>query len=322
MMKSRFLSRNTRTFLLVLGATCVLWLMLSMSEVKEYSASYRVDYVGYDTARYALVVAPDSIHLKVGSTGLQTLIRNRHMRNKHIQLHLSGMISDADTNDVQRFDLFLAEQLDAIRQQLDVSQSNRVVLNTEHFLISIARREAKVLVPVLRGVNFEFAEGFVLGGNPQWKCDSVVLYGSRKSLDAITEISTLPASIGPIRKSGYHDILLDTTWRRYSDLRISNDCVQVFVPVEEAIERNLTIPVKVVCDNPNLKIRLYPDQVDVSFWVSPDVYSSVTDDMFEVTAEYKEGSIVPELKLNIERFPSQVKVKSINPLSVRYVVIK
>lgn len=321
-MKSRFLSSDTRTFLVVLGVTCALWLMLSMSENKEYSASYKVEYVGYDTAKYALLVAPDTLHLKVTSTGLQAIMRNRHMRDGRLRLNLSGLISDADTGEVQKAELFLGDQLDAIRSQLDVSQSNRVVLNAERFQITAARRESKVFFPMLRGVNFEFAEGFVLGDEPRWDCDSIVLYGSRKSLDAIKEIATLSSCISQINRSGYHTILLDTVWKQFDDLRISRDHLKIYVPVEEAIERELTVPVKIVCDNPNLKIRLYPDQVNVSFWVSPQAYSSVTSDMFEVVAEYQEGHVEEELNLNLSRFPSMVKIIGINPLSVKYVVIK
>ena len=82
------------------------------------------------------------------------------------------------------------------------------------------------------------------------------------------------------------------------------------------------VPVTVRCDNPDLNVRLYPEQVEVSFWLPTKDYANVKAGQFQVSVTIDEQSTSPELKVNIDQFPSFAQIRSVTPTHVKYVVIK
>ena len=56
-----------KRFLVILGITALVWLGVSMAESGEYPMEVRVEMVGYDTIRYAVVSADTVLPLKVTS---------------------------------------------------------------------------------------------------------------------------------------------------------------------------------------------------------------------------------------------------------------
>lgn len=314
--------RKYKPFLIVLAVTTLLWLLLSMSDTKEFPATYHVHYVGYDTNRFALLTATDSIQLSVASTGFQTLKRNRYMRHRTLTISLEGLVATRDTSERQHLALPLARQSDELRRQLGLAQENKLTFFTDGLNVSLALRRGKPFVPHLRNVGFEFAEGYCLGGEPRMLPDTVWLYGSQESLDRIGELATCPATIACTDTSIRYSLWLDSAWRRYSDLRISTPQVQVFVPVEAATERTLTLPLRFRCDDTSVHARLYPEQVEVSFWVPTKDYSEVEASQFEASVTYNDTTNAPELRVAMDRFPAHVQIRKVEPSSVKYVVIK
>ncbi|MCF0212197.1 MAG: hypothetical protein HUK17_04815 [Bacteroidales bacterium] len=310
---------NYRSFAVVFIITALLWFVLEMTDDKDFSATYRVEYVGYDSTRYALLTANDSLSLSVNSNGFQTLVRNRNMRGVVLRIDLANYVSKVDSLELQTISLTQKDIIAAIRSQLDVKKVS--VLN-EQIAVQLVRRNAKAFVPRLSEVNFEFAEGYALNGAPVMMPDTVYLYGSQASLDKVAELTTRPAAITNINASGEHVLLLDTAWRRFPDLHISAEQVSLFVPVVASTEQHFSIPLTVHCIDSNLHVRLYPQQVEVDFWLPTGDYSRVKANQFEASVTLVPGEHTPDLKVSMDRFPSNVQIRKITPATVSYVVIK
>lgn len=314
--------RSYKPFLVVLAVTTLLWLLLSMSDVKEFGACYQVRYEGYDTNRYALLTSTDTIQLTVSSTGFQTLGRNYRMRGKRLGISIEGLVLQGDTAEQTELAIPLTRFTSDIRRQLGLHPDSKISFQTDGLNLTLAQRRRKAYVPRLRDVGFEFAEGFSLGGEPRMNPDTVYLYGSQQSLDAVDELFTRPTAITRVDTSRYHTILLDTSWRQYPDLHISDQQVQVFVPVATATEQRFTLPVRFLSSDTTLQARLYPEQVEVSVWIPTRDYGRVKADQFEATVAYEAGTASPELHVRMDRFPSNVQIRSVTPNTVKYVIIK
>ena len=56
-----------RSFWIILVITAIIWLIVTMSEHNDYPLSVRVEWVGYDTARYVVTHADTLLPLTIRS---------------------------------------------------------------------------------------------------------------------------------------------------------------------------------------------------------------------------------------------------------------
>lgn len=316
-------NRNTRTYFIVLGATFIAWLVAGMLETKDYPATYRVEYIGYDSARYALISSSDSISLTIKSTGFQTMQRSRKLCDFAIQINLGHEMNHRnDTLSMGDITLRTEQFNESIHEQLHLPLNCSIELLTKQLNLTFAKRKPKVLYPQLDNVDFSFASGYSLAGEPVLEPDSIIIYGSEESLTYIKEISTLPTQIKDLSASGSHLIALDTTWKRYPDLRISQSQIKVYVPVAATVENTISLPVSFFATDTALHAKLYPEQVKITYWISTNDYNQVDPKQFKAVVRYEGSQSDSTLQVKMETFPASIRIKSIEPQTIHYVVIK
>ena len=58
-----------KRFLVILGITALVWVGVSLSEENDYPVRVRVEYIGYDTVRYALLQADTLLPVQAHISG-------------------------------------------------------------------------------------------------------------------------------------------------------------------------------------------------------------------------------------------------------------
>lgn len=303
---------KSRSFWTILAFTAVVWVLVTMSEHADYPLQLRVEWTGYDTARYVVTYADTVLPVTINSNCFNAIARHRTARREPYRIAVHG-----DTT--MRVSTAL---LDNLLQQMGFSGCHGIFSSSETLRLSLSERQRKAFVPQLSGVEFHFAEQCGLSGAPRLEPDTVWLYGDSASLSKIDRLTTLASDIYGIRDSGYCSLLLDTSWRRYPNLRCSHDTLRLFVPVERYIEKKISVPVTFRCSDQQMRVRLYPERVEVSLWVSKANYPSLYDDMVEAVAEFDPAAPEQVLPVRVTRFPSFARVKGIEPSTLQYVIIK
>jgi YbbR domain-containing protein len=100
--------------------------------------------------------------------------------------------------------------------------------------------------------------------------------------------------------------------------------IQVTIPVDEFTEKTLLIPVKVINNNNNDDLKIFPQKVKVTFITSLNRYSEIGEDFFEATADidlwrrhgYKELPVV------ISKIPEYCRIVRIEPQNVDFIIKK
>lgn len=316
--------RQSRGFLFALIAVVVVWMLSSMSENRRFRESYRVVYDGLDTARYAVLAKDSTVTLDLTSNGFHTF--NRAVGNRRtIHLNIGKIVAKhKSTQADSRFVISLGvdENIDLIRSQIDMRGVKELKPVGDKLTITLAPRHSKAFVPDISAVDFQFEGMMGLSGKPVIKPDSIVLYGSRESLDKVTTVSAARQTLKHIRVSGRYSLRIDSSWAEYPDLRISASSIEVWLPVELFIEKKLTIPVQLTDEHLNGggRVRLYPSEVEVTCLVPRNEYSRVKASDFTVAASLPENDkyITP----HVTRFPVAVRVKSVSPSQLQYLIIK
>ena len=314
--------RNYKTFVIVLAATCLVWLVATMSDVRDYDYAFDVEYVGYDTARYALVEASPTVTLTIASNGFRAIRNSVVFRNGSLRVSLASAASRVTKmEESYTFDLRMSRFVDDFERQVDLPNSSRITPRTETLRVRMAQRRRKPFVPQLRNIDISFAAGCGICGDARIEPDTVWLYGSAASLDGIESVYTAPATVANIDRSGYVTLDLDPVWEKYADLRSSTSSVRVYIPVEAYTEGTVTLPVRFLADDTSLRAKLYPEQVEVTYWVPIKEAGNVSLGRFVASVDYS-ATDNTEMRVCIDQFPSNVRIKSIQPEYVKYVIIK
>lgn len=310
--------RQSRAFIFSLMAIFVIWLVSSMSEQKTFREQYRIYFDGIDNEKYATLATDSILALDITSNGFYAFRRGIE-KNKSIHIDVSNLI-DRNQHDIQ-LELDINEYIDIIRRQIDSRGVSAVKPVGSTLGINLSIRECKAFVPNIDNVVFQFDDMSGLCGFPELKPDTVYLYGSRSVLDKIDALEALPQTIKNIRITGLYKIKLDTVWKKYPDLHTSAESIDIFLPVETFTEKSIAVPLHYSADKNVKRIQLYPSTVTVKCLVPKRLYNSIDAADFEANVCIGSDSI-NHLQPVVTRFPANVRVKSISPEKVQYIIIQ
>lgn len=300
-----------KQFLVILCLTALVWLGVSISEPTEFPLRAKIEMVGYDTVRYAVLRADTAVTLRVETEGYRAILYGLRHKQTTLQVPVEGDASHYSVPATVLYDI-LQDQMSGIKSVSSNIDSVRIVL---------AERCHRVYRPSLDRVSFSFAEQYGLYGQPKVSPDEVILYGPEEALAAIDELPVAKASVDDIKASGSFTLALEPVWKQYADVHPSCSEVSVYVPVETYVEREWRVPIKVLGADTNVELRLYPDEAMVHVWVAKRDMHRTPE--FEVAIDYSDVVAHKEpLSPRLVSFPSYVRARSVEPKEVQCVIIK
>lgn len=314
-------TNNWKSFLIILAATLLVWIGVSMSSVNTYPTTLMVEYDGYDTARYAMLSADSTVTINMQTNGFVALHQSIEMRKKPLKVHLQIPPSVEATTDPVPVRLSVAQMINDIKNQYDLSDKVNIQTVTESLHLVVAQRLSKAFHPMMDEVSFTFAPGHCLYGAPRIEPDTVYLYGSSASLAKIDNLKVMRSQISNIGQSGYYTMSLDTIWNKYPDLRISTPEIRIYIPTEECTENSIVVPIHYNHADSLSKVRIYPDKVTVNYWVANKDFDRPQADDFYVEVSNKLSDKGDAHMLTIARFPEYVRIKDLSTDKVQIIVI-
>ncbi len=301
-----------RQFWAIFVFTAIVWFVVSMSEHRDYSVDVSIQWVGADTSRFIVTQADTVLPVTFNSSCFNAIDIYFAVRDKQFVIRSLG-----DTTVKVNKALF-----ENLSRQFDFSGASGISSSLEELHFATRERRSKAYVPQLRDVDFVFADQVGLSGEPEIKPDTVWLYGDLASLQRIPEVYTAPAAVANITDSGYFMLALEPIWKKYSDVRASTDSVRIFVPAGRYVEATVSVPVEFGNIGSARQVRLYPDHVDVTIWVSVSEYQNISETQFQAVVDYDTTSLITELPVYITRFPAQSRIKTVAPSTINFVIIK
>lgn len=304
--------RRFRAFIVVLVATAMVWLGLSLSDRSNHPIMVSIKVTGYDAARYAVVDVDDSLLLNIESSGFTAISRSLR-RNKVLSVdmsHLSGTYRSVAVADCLRL----------FSSQLSLDGRDRISCSKDSVRLVLAERRRVPFVPSLRNMEIGFGDHYGLDGLPKLSPDTVWLYGDSLSLLKVRSIDVEPVRIVDLDTTSVYKLALSPVWEQFRDVYPSHKEIYVTIPVASYAEKTFTLPIHFVGADSSLMVRLYPDTVSMTAWVRQDKFISLNADHFKATAAYAEHEQL--LPVTISSFPDYVRIKSVVPSEIQYVIIK
>lgn len=304
--------RRFRAYFVVLFATALVWLGLSLSDRSSFPTTVKVEVIGFDTARYAVVAVDDSLLLNIESSGFSAISRFLR-RNRSIEVDMSAQSGSYRA-------VAVSDCLLQFASQLSLDSRDRLSCSKDSIRLYLSERLSVPYVPSLDNLDISFKDHFGLAGMPEVTPDTVWLYGDKNSLDNIKSLELSPVLISDLDTTSTHTLSLEPVWENFRDVYPSHTRVQVTIPVASYAEKTFTLPIQFVGADTMLTVRLYPDTVALTAWVREDQFSTLDVSHFNATVSYLEGALM--LPVTISSFPNCVRIKSVVPSEIQYIIIK
>lgn len=179
-----------------------------------------------------------------------------------------------------------------------------------------------IKVPVKLNSNIKFSPGYNVSTPFVLVPDSIVVIGPKAIVSNIKKIETTSVLLKDVKSNVSETVKLKFP-KNSSDLTFSNDNVLLKATVEKFTEGTLKIPVNIINVPDNIKLKYFPKEVNVSYYVSLSNFNGISAKDFKVVCDFSkainnQSLLVPE----IERFPETVKNIKINQQRIEFIIIE
>ena len=309
-----------KPFLICLLITIVFWMVQTLSDTYEYEKVYPIEFSGYDAQKFSFISSDTAMLVLVRSTGFQ-YISGLFSQNGKMKFVVTD-VNYYENKGNRVYAISLKDNRDKIKEQIVFLRQKEIQFSIDTVRLVLAKRVMKKVKLEVKDVTFEFSPQYGLYGNPTITPDSIEIYGSEKSLENITVISTQKQKIKNINKTGIYKLRLKSLVEKYPDVQFSAEYIDINLPIEKYTEMTLAIPLKFQTEDTSVRARLYPEKVEVVLDVALKDYKGIVKEMFDVEVIYNGDATKNMLPVSLSKFPCNVRIKQIKPEQVQYVIIK
>lgn len=177
-------------------------------------------------------------------------------------------------------------------------------------------------VKVINNSVFKFRQPYNIYSEPEMMISDVVIEGSKNEIAKIDSLQTKPIVYNNIDRSGIFLVPLDLNLPSGVMCRIKS--IPIKIHCEKYTEDIASVNVKVLLNDDYRNIKVLPKQVKVRYRIAIKDYEKVQNKDFNAfvlcSDEVLERS--DKLKVNLTNIPDYVKIVSIYPKKVEYILFK
>ncbi|GAA3589092.1 YbbR-like domain-containing protein [Flavivirga amylovorans] len=177
-------------------------------------------------------------------------------------------------------------------------------------------------VPIKINATVNFHPGYDVADKLISDPDSIEIIGPNVLVSKINRLETEDIIFNDVKSN-----LLETTSLKLpentSDLKFSANSVIIKADVEKFTEGTLKIPVNIINVPKGMRLKYFPKEVNVSYYISLSNFNSITNKDFKVICDYtkvigNQSLLVPE----IVKSPKTAKNIRINQQRIEFIIIK
>lgn len=306
-------------FLLCLFLSTFMWLFIKLT--RDYTLDFRFA-ITYKNFPKHLVLSdiPDSV-LTIGlnAKGFKLLAARYLHRKPSLEVNCKdGRIRHNADGFYMRF--VVSRLLPQLNKQLPSSHSITFVSPdtiTLHFTDASHKK-----VPVMLRLATSFRKQYQLYDRIKLSPDSVIVTASPSVLDTLHFVETEAITKKNLDESQKFTLRLKVPLSP-GQMRISDDSVQVFIPVEKYTEADFIVPIEVKGASGQTHIKTFPDKCTITCMVPVKDFRHVNAGMFSASAAFSPGLVkTSKLKVSLTQWPQRINILKIAPAEVEFIILK
>lgn len=308
------IDRNIITYLICVVIATILWFLNALN--KDYSAviSYPVKYVNLPQGKHLISDLPSTLSLEVRAKGFALL--GHRISTSFLPI----------TFNVNTYSNHLLEKDEVFEYTLNTNEIKDKIgnqLNTEIKLLDITpatiefkfAQSVEKKVAVRPVVNYTLKRQYILNQITATP-DSVLVSGPATIIDTLRYISTKSLRLKDLDKSVTKEVEL-TPLRGCT---VDDATVKLDLQVEQFTETKKTIRLQARHVPGSFYLRLFPDNINITYDVGLSNYEKITNQDFEFYVDYDQTQSSSYLNVKVGKTPAFIKNLVFSPQKVEYII--
>jgi len=314
------LNYKMTVFVLCLGISTLIWFLIKLSDTYTTEISFPVKFENPPKGKILTNEVDSLISVKIQDKGY-TIAALKYLPRKKpfvidlskLKLHRKGRNYESRINTI------------ALTQNLEdyygfEGEIFYIYPDTMYFLFE---GQASSKVRIVPDVSFEFRKQHFLYDSIRTEPAEVSINGLSSEIDTITFIKTEHIEFKNLDDSV--NILVKLVKPKIAgDFSTDPEQVRLIIPVEKFTESEINVPITQRNNTSNLRLKLFPETVKITYLVALNDYKKVDADMFSCfvyVSEAKENS-GKKLHVTAGTYPKFIKIIRIQPSEVDYLILK
>ncbi|MGO4918914.1 CdaR family protein [Maribacter spongiicola] len=304
--------RKVKVFLMFLLCASFAWLINKLSLTYTNNTTFKVEYINIPKEFLLANTPKDEIQVRLQAAGFQFL--GYEFKPKHIQLDVSKVMHKDDS-------YYLTA--DQIRIQLEAQLNNYTTLTdfeSDAIYFDFTSLETKK-VPVKAVLDLTFATNHILEGDIKISPDSIQISGPKSQIDSINVVKTTVINKSEINNSFTDEVVLQLP-KHLNGTTFSTETVTISANVVKFSEKVIEVPITVINLPANVKVRTFPEIVEVRCQGTLEHLKELEIADFSVEADYEKVTKETDNRLSIQlvSFPSTLNNAIINTNEVEFIL--
>jgi hypothetical protein len=178
-------------------------------------------------------------------------------------------------------------------------------------------------VPVEPDIDIKFRKQYFAYDSMVISPAKVMLSGLYNNINNIQSVKTAPVSFTNLDENLDKKIALKKPGLT-PDIAIEPEEVNVKLSVEKFTESSIEIPISMINEPERHRVKIFPDKATITFLVALKDYNKVSPDLFTCKVDLTDIEFLGsnKLEVSISKFPQHLKLVSIHPSEVDYLLLK
>lgn len=302
-------------FLICLAISLTIWFIIKMSKDYYSDIKYPIQYTSYPAGQTITNIKDSTIFLKIQSKGFSMFNAIYFQKKKPFKLSLRNLGIHSNRYSTGHY-LLTDEILLQIKNQFE--DPNHIISVSPDTLFFQMEQVSAKEIAVQINLSISTKKQFDIYGDIDYEYDTIIISGPPSVIDTIQYIKTENINLSNLDQSSKFKIALINP--KLGLVELSTDSIEVNIQVEEYTESVISIPINLIGNN-DLNLRLFPNEIKLTYLVALKDFQTVTLDMFEAQINFNPNRLRTQ-KVELTRHPSFVKISRIEPNIVEYIILK
>lgn len=302
-------------FVICLLIATILWFLNALSKNYTTEIAYPVKYVNMPKNKFIINEPPQKLQLRVNAHGFTLLRYKLRLAFSPVVLNIAELMEENKVASGSFYNIQSGSILDNISRQIS-SDINIMNVRPPTLQLIFDSLESR-FVPIASNLDIQYLSRFSQAGEIQIIPSFAEITGPRAVVEQIDTIFTQRGQFKSIKSN----IEKETTLEIPDKITVDPRKVLVLIPVDEFTEKSFTLPLIIKSLPPDLKVRLFPQEAEVSFSIGLKQFTDITPDTFSLYVDWEEsGNGVLNLPVRIDEIPDGIKSLKISPSHVEYLI--
>ena len=308
--------RRVRIMSLCLCLSVFLWLFVTLGKSYQYTLSVPLSFESSELPGRHFFCSDSVVEVHLTTDGFDWLTSSLSLRRAGtLHIDLASLSMNMKSGYAKIPTGFLNKQV------LSAISMSNVPMEIMPDTLSLRwKKTYSKSVPLVSRVKVECEQPFALFGSPELLINHIEVEGTREELEKTDTLYTKQITLKGVNRNLMSFVPVDFDYSS-EGLNVQMSMVPLRVEVKEYTENIIELPVEAITGRGE-KVKLYPPTVKLRYRVAMEDYRKVNTDEIRAYVLTDGSSGKRKLRVMLNNLPDMIKVISLEPSKLDYVIKK